>query len=75
MIEFLININKELIKKYDGDPEKQERQLIISCILTQKNCIFKLTIEDAYNILKDLQISNYKDVYENLISYNEYLKD
>ena len=75
MIEFLVNINQELIKKYEENPEKEQRQLIISNFLKQKNCFFKISIDDAFNILKDLEIANYEETYIKLIDYSEYIKD
>jgi len=75
MLDFLVNANKELIKKYENDFIKLQKQLIISNLLKQKNCFFKISIEDAYSILKDLEISNYEETYANIISYNEYLND
>ena len=49
-----------------------DKQLLISNILKNNECFLKLKIEDAYNILKDLEIKNYKECYKNLISYSKY---
>ena len=75
MIDFLIDVNQELIKKYENNSEKQQKQLIISSFLKEKNCFFKISINDAYNILKDLEISNYEETYLKLVDYGEYIKD
>ena len=75
MIEFLIKVNNELINKYKDNPEALERQMIISGLLKQKNCFFKIPVDTAYNILRDLEITNYEETYLNIISYNEYIKD
>ena len=74
MIDVLRDINNKLLIKYENDFKKFEKQLMISNILRYDKCFFKLSIEDAFNILKDLEISNYKEVYLKLISYNEYIE-
>ena len=72
MLEFLKNINAKLINKYSENPQKLERQLIISNFLRYDDCFFKVSIEDAFNILKDLEIKDYEETYINLISYDKY---
>ena len=73
MIEELIKKNSELLKKYNDNEQMKEKQLIISKFLRKKDCFFNIKIEEAYNILKDLGIDNYKEVYLNLISYDNYI--
>ena len=72
MINLLINKNNELLKKYQSG-EKREKQLIIAKFLKSKDCFFKVRIEEAYNILKDLEFDNYEEIYLNLISYDSYI--
>lgn len=69
MIENLIVINNRLIKEYENNEEKQKRHLLIKKILETKNSFYKMKIEMAYSILRDLKIKeeNIKSVYMNLI--------
>ena len=55
--------NKELIK-YSA----------ISNILEDKYCFFKMSIEDAFKILKDLKYNTKEsyEIYENMISFEKY---
>ena len=72
MIESLRNLNKELIKSYENNPKKLERQLMISNFLKHDDCFFRISIEDAFKILKELGISNYEEAYIDLVSYDNY---
>ncbi len=72
MIEPLREINQKLIIKYQNNKSKLDRQLLIFNLLKDNECFFKIKIEDAYNILKDLEIENYKECYKELISYAKY---
>ncbi len=74
MLNSLKDINNKLLIKHKNNPEKFEKQLMISNFLKDNKCFFKISIEDAYNILMDLEIANYKDIYVSLISYNDYVK-
>ena len=72
MIETLRDINKDLINKYYNNSRKLEKQLMISNFLKHDDCFFRLTIEDAFKVLKDLEITNYEETYISLISYDKY---
>lgn len=72
MLETLREQNSKLILKYQNNKRMLNKQLLISNILKNNECFLKLKIEDAYNILKDLEIKNYKECYKNLISYSKY---
>lgn len=72
MLEFLKSINTQLINKYQNNPRKLEKQLMISNFLKHEDCFFRISIEDAFRILKDLEISNYEETYINLVSYDKY---
>ena len=72
MIESLRNLNKELIKSCENNPKKLERQLMISNFLKHDDCFFRISIEDAFKILKELGISNYEEAYIDLVSYDNY---
>ena len=73
MIESLRKINTELMNKYNNNPRKLERQLMISNFLKHDDCFFRIKIEDAFKILKDLEISNYEETYIILVSYDNYI--
>lgn len=72
MLEFLKSINNQLINKYKNNPKKLERQLMIANFLKYDDCFFRISIEDSFKILKDLEISNYEETYIGLISYDKY---
>ena len=69
MIEELIKINNKLIDEYQNDYDNLHKQLLIKKILKEPNCFLKMSIENAYSILKDLKIpsNKMKDVYKSLI--------
>lgn len=69
MIETLRTRNKELIKLYENDMEKYEKQLLIKRILVEDNCFIKMKLETAYSILRDLGVKevDLKKVYCELI--------
>lgn len=72
MIKELRKINQKLIFKYQTDKNKLNRQLLIFNILKNEDCFFKLDIETAYNLLKDLEIENYKECYLEQVLYSKY---
>ena len=72
MLENLREQNNKLILKYQNNKKKLDKQLLISNILNNNECFFKLKVEVAYNILKDLEIENYKECYKKLVSYSKY---
>lgn len=69
MIEKLKSINKKLIDLNKNNDEELKKQLLIKKILEEKDCFLKVSIEDAYSILRDLKISeeDLKKVYIELI--------
>lgn len=71
MLETLRKINLTLIDKDDLSQEELEKQLLIRKILSDKDCFFKISMETAYSILKDLGIQKdkVKEVYSELIDY------
>lgn len=74
MIENLRKINEKMLIKYKDNNEALKRQLIISSLLKNDDCFFKISMEDAYNILNDLEIINYQETYLQLISYLKYIE-
>ncbi len=74
MIEELVKKNQELIKKYENNQRKLANQIMISKFLKHKRCFFDFSMEDSYNILKDLEVENIEETYIKLISYNNYIK-
>ena len=71
MLEKLKKINLELIDNEELSQENLEKQLLIRKILSDKDCFFKISIETAYSILRDLGIrkDKLKEVYSELIDY------
>ena len=82
MIEKLQTINTKLLKLYENDKEKKEKQILIQNgwtlitginliqkILQEPNCFLKMEIETAYAILKDLEIpqEKRKNIYLGLL--------
>lgn len=69
MIEKLKSINKKLIDLNKNNDKELKKQLLIKKILEEKDCFLKISIEDAYSILRDLKISeeDLKKVYIKLI--------
>ena len=69
MIEKLKSINKKLIYLNKNNDKELKNKLLIKKILEEKDCFLKISIEDAYSILRDLKISeeDLKKVYIKLI--------
>lgn len=69
MIEKLQSINDNLIELNINDAEKLKKHQLIKKILADNKCFFKIEIEYAYSILRDLGIpeENIKNVYAELI--------
>lgn len=69
MIDKLKEINSKLIEINKNNENELKKQRLIEKILMEKNCFLKMSIEDAYAILRDLRIPDdeLKNVYFNLI--------
>lgn len=69
MIDKLINLNEQLIKKSLDNPTELKKQLLIKKILNEKDAFTKMKVETVYNILKDLNVdeSDLKEYYLKLI--------
>ena len=78
MLSKLIEINNKLLTKYEQENNKDKvyRHKIIKALLTNKNCFFEMSIEDAYNILDDLgyKEEEMKGIYTSLVNSEEYKK-
>ena len=74
MIEKLKDLNNKLITHYQNDEINLKKQLLIQKILNEKGCFFKMKIETAYSILKDLNIpeDDVKKIYLELIDIKNY---
>jgi len=80
MIEKLRKINNKLIEINRDNDAELKKQKIIQKLLKEENLFFKISIEYAYAILRDLQIpeSDIKILYMELIDaknvniYNKY---
>ncbi len=72
MLEKLKNINDKLIELNINDENKLKKHQLIKKILSVNKCFFKIEIEYAYSILRDLGIpeENLKYVYTELIDIN-----
>ncbi len=66
--------NIELIKKYESDAIKLNCQYLIANLLKKDDCFFELKVEDALNLIKDLEYSNVEEIYLKLISYDNYVR-
>ena len=69
MIEKLQMINSKLIQLNENNEINLKKYKLIEKILNDDKCFFKMNIESAYSILRDLEIpeSDLKTVYMNLI--------
>ena len=69
MIEKLRDINEKLISLNKNNEKELKKQILIKKILKENDCFLKMSIEDAYSILRDLKISeeNLKKVYLELV--------
>ena len=69
MKEKLIELNEEILKRNLHNKEEYQKHLLIKKLLEDKNCFHKITIEQAYAILRDLHIEeeNLKQIYMSLI--------
>lgn len=68
MIDKLIVINDKIISQ-TLDEEKRAKHLLIKKILNDKQCFFKINIETAYALLRELEIpeNDLKSIYLELI--------
>ncbi len=69
MIEKLRDINEKLISLNKNNEKELKKQILIKKILKENDCFLKMSIENAYSILRDLKISeeNLKKVYLELV--------
>ena len=74
MMEKYQDINNKLINYYENihDEKSLKKHLIIRDILKNEDCFFKMSIDEAFSILKDLKIANVKQEYQQLISPSNY---
>ena len=75
MVEKLRELNEKLINNYQDDSVNLEKQKLIKEILNEDKFIFKIDIETAYAILRDLTImeEDLEKVYSELIDINNYV--
>ena len=68
MIGKLIVINDKIISQ-TLDEEKRAKHLLIKKMLNDKQCFFKINIETAYALLRELEIpeNDLKSIYLELI--------
>lgn len=72
MIEKLRSINEDILAT-SKDEEILNRHMIIKIILLDDNCFFKMSVEDAYAIMRDLGIpeNELKYMYLKLVDISE----
>ena len=72
MVEVLRKLNNDLIKLNANNEENLKKYKLIQEILSDDKCFFKMEIEYAYSILRDLGIEekDLKNVYMKLIDSN-----
>lgn len=77
MLKKLRILNKTLISKYQKDEVALKKQLLIEKLLKDDNCFFKMKIETAYSILKDLNIDSddIDNIYMELIDKKKLKKE
>lgn len=73
MLNELRTLNETYIKKASNDDELK-KQMLIKELLKNDRCFFKISIKDAYSILRDLRIKQdkLKIVYEKLIEESNF---
>lgn len=73
MLNELRALNEAYIKKASNDDELK-KQMLIKELLKNDRCFFKISIKDAYSILRDLRIKQdkLKIVYEKLIEESNF---
>jgi hypothetical protein len=69
MLNRLQELNEEILKRNLHNKKEYDKHLLIRKLLQDKNCFQKLTIEQAYAVLRDLYIEeqNLKQIYMSLI--------
>lgn len=72
MIEKFRSINEDILAT-SKDEEILNRHMIIKIILLDDNCFFKMNVEDAYAIMRDLGIpeTELKYMYLKLVDISE----
>lgn len=75
MVDRLKELNEKLINNYQDDHVNLEKQKLIKEILNEDKFIFKIDIETAYQVLRDLTIKeeNLEKVYTELIDIDNYV--
>ena len=77
MIENVRNKNIELLNKYKNELnyDKITLHTLISEMLVNDNLFFEINMEDAINILNDLEYNNTYEIYRKLTTINEFKKN
>lgn len=73
MLEKLRLINNKFLEIKTDENELKKHQLIKK-VLNDDKCFFKMSVEQAYAILRDLDFSKeeLKEIYSELIDYKNY---
>ena len=72
MINKLREQNKMMLYKFtkENDLKAINKHRIIQELLKYDDCFSRLSFEEAYTILKSLNVENWKDAYAKLLSTN-----
>ncbi len=72
ILEKLRKINEDMLVLYKDDKAKTKRQKSIQKVLNDDKCFFKMTIDQSYDILRDLGIEEgaLRSIYYKLIDTN-----
>ena len=71
MLSKLREKNELLLAKYlkNGDEKNVVKHRITKELLSYEDCFLRLSMEEAYSILKSLGVSNCKEAYIRLLSF------
>jgi hypothetical protein len=74
LIEEYRKLNNDLMEKYKSDKKMLAKHKLIKGLLNDNKCFFKISIEDAFSILRDLEIpdNEIEEKYKSLISYENF---
>lgn len=72
MINKLIELNNKLIESSISNEQEYQKQILISKLLKEPNCFMRMSIEQAYGLLRDLKVpeEKLKNIYSELIDIN-----
>ena len=74
MLEKLRELNERMIIKYSDNIKEKNKYLTIKKLLSDDKCFFKMDIEDAYALLRELNFDEdkIKEIYKELIDSSNF---